>query len=82
MLPDHRVIETPGGIFAVLPIDTIISKSVEKSGYFERHIYEIARAILDRVPAAGAFADVGANIGSFAIPLARATGRALICFEP
>ena len=82
MLPEIRVIETAAGIFAVLPTDTIISKSLEMNGYFERHIYEIAKAILQRAPASGAVLDIGANVGSFAIPIARATGWPVICFEP
>ena len=82
MLPEIRVINTPGGIFAVLPTDTIISKSLEKNGYFERHIFEIAKAILQRAPVSGTVLDIGANVGSFAIPIARATGWPVICFEP
>ena len=92
MPPEFRIVETPGGTFAVLPTDTIISRSIVKSGFFERHIAEIAKNILARsraVPGGtgghagpGAVVDIGANIGTFAIPVARASGCRLLCFEP
>lgn len=69
-------------LLVVNPLETI-QQSLIKNHQFEKFTSSFAKKIMEIAPIAGDILDVGANIGTFAIPLARdmVTKRKIHCFE-
>jgi len=80
MLPDYQILETESGRYLTLRTDTVISAQLRTRGSFELHLSKIAEAVF-RLRGGGALVDIGANIGTFSVPVARATGCEVHAFE-
>lgn len=76
-----RIIAGRNGLFAVLAADTVIARAIEVTGGFAEGEVSLLRAL---VRPGDTVVDVGANIGTVSVPLARAIGPAgrLIAIEP
>jgi FkbM family methyltransferase len=76
-----QVCESPQGRFLICNPQETIQASLLRHGQFEPLASAIALAVLPLRP--GAVIDVGANIGAFAVPVARAEPeRPLLAIEP
>jgi len=81
-LPGVELVKTPGGAFLTLSTDTVIPRALKAEGGFERHLAQIATEVYRHYRGrAGVLVDVGANIGTFSVPVARATGCSVVTFE-
>ncbi len=80
MLPKTELISTASGQFLTLSTDTVISNQLRTKGHFEKHLVKLGEAI-QRSQAGSIIIDVGANIGTFSIPIAIATGCEVHAFE-
>lgn len=82
-LPNLEKIDTPNGSFLTFPTDMVIPRALRKEGGFESHLAVIATEMHRLHPGRrpGLLVDVGANIGTFCVPVARATGCSVIAFE-
>ncbi len=80
MLPDVEVIETDEGLkYALFKTRDYISTSIRKYGHFDQKIQDLAQSLITT----GVVLDIGANLGSFTIPLAKKNPNIkFIAFEP
>lgn len=80
MLPEVEVITTDAGLhYALFKTRDYISTSIRKYGHFEKKTQELARQFIKT----GIVLDIGCNLGSFSIPLAKEYNNArFVGFEP
>lgn len=80
MLPEVEVVTTNNGTYyALFKTRDYISNSIRKYGHFEKKTQEMAKQFIKD----GVVLDVGSNLGSFTIPLAKEfTSAKFIGFEP
>lgn len=80
MIPDVEVVTTDSGLhYALFKTRDYISNSIRKYGHFEKKTQELARQFIKD----GVVLDIGCNLGSFTIPLAKEFVDArFIGFEP
>lgn len=80
MLPDIEVVTTDSGIhYALFKTRDYISTSIRKYGHFEKQTQELAKQFIRN----GVVLDIGCNLGSFSIPLAKQYPDArFVGFEP
>ncbi len=76
-----RILPGRHGLFVALAGDTVIGRVIEATGGFAEEKVQLLRAL---VRPGDTVVDVGANVGTVAIPLARAVGPAgrVIAYEP
>lgn len=79
-LPEIEVVEAQSGRFLVFRTDVGIGKKLRSGGAFEPHTAKIA-SLVHRLRGGGVLLDVGANIGTFCVPVSRATGCTTHAFE-
>lgn len=84
-LPDVELIQTPQGLRYLLlkgPDTHGVSQSLRAKGSYEVNLQVLATALLNANPAAGLVLDIGANLGSFTVPMATAfPALGFHCFE-
>ena len=84
-IPNVEVLQTPSGIRYMLfsGVDASgISGCIRANGTYEPLLQRIAEIILNSRPSGGRVIDVGANMGSFSVPLASAfRNHDFECFE-
>ncbi len=80
--PQVKLVETAAGRYLSFAADSVVSRSLEAQGSFERHLVQIAAEVHRRRGRPGLLVDAGAYIGTFSIPVALATGCAVEAFEP
>lgn len=74
--------QTPDGIKYLLFNNDIISNEIIATGFFEKYVIDAASDILSTITD-GIILDIGANIGSFSLPLAKQyPNLKFYCFEP
>lgn len=80
MLPEIEVVTTDNDIhYALFKTRDIISTSIRKYGHFEKKTQELARQFIKE----GVVLDIGCNLGSFTIPLAKEFRNVrFVGFEP
>lgn len=74
-LPDVELIQTQAGLRYLLlkgPDTHGVSQSLRLKGSYENNLQVLATALLQANPAPGLVLDIGANLGSFTVPLAKA----------
>jgi len=77
-----ELVQTANGSFLALASDTAIPSALREYGGFELHLCEIAVALAQRRGnGPGTLVDIGANIGTFCVPVARETGCRIVAFE-
>jgi FkbM family methyltransferase len=84
MLPRANVVRCDDGDFILFSTEDMISKSLYKTGQWERNILEVSKAFYKGVESPLVL-DVGANLGAYAIPIARdihAAGGTVYAYEP
>ncbi len=85
LLPATDVVAGTAGSRYILFQDTDhhgISQSIRNKGSYESNLHLIATALLQANPGPGCVLDVGANLGSFTVPMARQFGHLRFeCFE-
>lgn len=80
-LPAVEVIEAHGLRFMVFATQDMVGSILRRKGHYEPEVASIARILLQRREP-GTVLDIGANIGTFALPLARDyPGTRIECFE-
>jgi FkbM family methyltransferase len=65
--------------FLLCNLDSKLEREIVKKGSFEPHVLDL---ILMQVTESGLFLDVGANVGAYAIPVAKCSTMEVHCFEP
>lgn len=80
MLPNYQILSTDTGQYLTLLTDTVISTQLRTKGSFESHLSRIAEAVFG-LRGGGVLVDIGANIGTFSVPVAKATGCEVHAFE-
>ena len=82
ILPEVKLHTTPEGIkFFLIPRDAI-STHIINNGYFELHLQNLTEKILSKSNP-GLVLDIGANIGTYSIPLSKKFPDFFFCaFEP
>jgi FkbM family methyltransferase len=76
------ITKTESGLFFIANQNETIQRSLIKNGAFEPHIITIAEFLIRKFECKNVF-DVGANLGSFAIPIAiKCPASTLYCIEP
>lgn len=85
-LPDVELIQTPEGLRYLLlqgPDTHGVSQSLRARGMYEPNLQVLAGALLQANPVAeGVVLDIGANLGSFMVPMAKRFGSLQFhCFE-
>jgi FkbM family methyltransferase len=84
-LPPSEIVQGQNGLKYVLFSDTDargISGCIRARGEYEPNLQLIAGMIIDARPPGGRIIDIGANMGSFTVPLAqRFSGHTFECFE-
>ncbi|HEY8878419.1 MAG TPA: FkbM family methyltransferase [Roseateles sp.] len=76
-LPDVDLIQTPEGLRYLLlrgPDTHGVSQSLRSRGNYEPNLQVLASALLNANPTPGLVLDIGANLGSFTVPMAKAYG--------
>jgi len=74
-LPDVELIQTPQGLRYLLlrgPDTHGVSQSLRIKGSYEHNLQVMAAALLNANPGPGLVLDIGANLGSFTVPMAKA----------
>ncbi|RTL33810.1 MAG: FkbM family methyltransferase [Burkholderiales bacterium] len=74
-LPDVELVQTPEGLRYLLlrgPDSQGVSQSLRLRGSYEPNLQVLAGALLRANPGPGLVLDIGANLGSFTVPMARA----------
>lgn len=74
-LPDVELIQTPEGLRYLLlrgPDTHGVSQSLRHHGKYEGNLQVLAVALLNANPGPGLVLDIGANLGSFTVPMAKA----------
>lgn len=79
-LPDVDLVDAASGRFLIFQTDVGIGNALRVKGAFEPHLAKIA-SLVHRLRGGGMLLDIGANIGSFCVPVARATGCEVHAFE-
>ncbi|MFG6466225.1 FkbM family methyltransferase [Roseateles sp. BYS87W] len=77
-LPDVELLQTPQGLRYLLlqgPDTHGVSQSLRSRGVYEPNLQVLATALLNANPAEGLVLDIGANLGSFTVPMAKAFGH-------
>lgn len=73
-LPDVELIQTPEGLRYLLlrgPDTHGVSQSLRAKGSYEPNMQVLATALLNANPGTGLVLDIGANLGSFTVPMAK-----------
>lgn len=80
MIPEIEVVTTDNGLhYALFKTRDYISTSIRKYGHFEKRTQELARQFIKE----GVVLDIGCNLGSFTIPLAKEfVNTRFVAFEP
>jgi FkbM family methyltransferase len=85
MAPNVSVIETKSGKYMVWSTYDALTEILLKDGVHEESVIQLSNFILQNCPGEQVVLDIGANIGSYAIPLAKEPGNAgrlkVYCFE-
>jgi FkbM family methyltransferase len=82
MLPDTTIIKCGNDQFIVFNKSDVISNSLRGSGGYEPHLAEISKVLIGGTQD-GCVLDIGANIGSYVVPIARTfPGLKFYSFEP
>lgn len=79
-LPEIDLLDVTSGKFLTYRTDVGIGHALRKVGAFEAHLAEIA-TLMHRLRGGGMLLDIGANIGTFCIPVARATDCEVHAFD-
>ncbi|WP_343625548.1 FkbM family methyltransferase [Roseateles puraquae] len=84
-LPDVELLQTPEGLRYLLmrgPDTHGVSQSLRARGSYEPNLQVLASALLNANPQPGLVLDIGANLGSFTVPMAkRYAEHRFHCFE-
>ena len=80
MLPRYAITKTEDCDYFVFPNDLIGNSILSKGGY-QSFLVDIAKEVIRINPGANVI-DVGANIGAFTCPVAKAGGAHVYAFEP
>ena len=81
MRAELKVINTKHGLFFISNPNETIQKSLIQRGEFEYHLVSLASTLITNKP--GLILDVGANIGTFCVPLAnKFPSYQIVAFEP
>lgn len=84
MLPPVNTIHTAQGEYLLFATADLISTVLYRQGQWEKHLVDISRYFFHGVKAPLVL-DIGANLGAYAVPVAReiaAAGGEVVCFEP
>lgn len=79
-LPVIDLLKAESGKFLTFRTDMGIGQALRNAGAFEAHLARIAAFVHQR-RGGGKLVDIGANIGTFCIPVARATGCEVHAFD-
>jgi len=79
-LPETELLEVASGRYLTFKTDVGIGQALRMSGAFEPFLAKIATTAHSR-RGGGMLIDIGANIGTFSIPVARATGCEVHAFD-
>jgi len=76
-----KIINTKHGLFLISNPHETIQRQLTNSGQFEYHLVDLAIRLISKTK--GVIVDVGANIGTFTIPVAlNYPSREIVSFEP
>lgn len=82
LIPEIDILNISDYRYMIMKTDGIISKNLSDHGFFEKHLIEISNVLISENPT-GNVIDVGANLGSYSIPLAKLNPNINIyAFEP
>jgi FkbM family methyltransferase len=69
MIPKSSVVATGPLSYIIFDTDDVITKSIRSNGYWEEDVANMSRPLLKGLES-GIVLDIGANLGSYSIPLA------------
>lgn len=79
-LPKIDILDVASGRYMTFCTDVGIGEALRTKGAFEPHLAKIASMVY-RLRGGGMLIDIGANMGTFCIPIARATGCEVHAFD-
>lgn len=79
-LPEIELLKVASGRYLTFRTDMGIGQTLRDKGAFEPHLARIA-ARMHRLRGGGMLVDIGANMGTFCIPIARQTGCEVHAFD-
>ena len=79
-LPEIDILDVSSGRYMTFRTDVGIGHALRVLGVFEPHLAKIATK-MHRLRGGGMLIDIGANLGTFCIPVARATGCEVHAFD-
>lgn len=81
-LPDIEILDTSDHKYMIMQTDSIITQSLKTNGSYDGHMEHITHSLISNLEP-GIILDIGANMGTYCIPLAKKNPNFLFyAFEP